>query len=108
MKPRYNKTPTDQERRYHIALMETFLCACGCGQVSTVVHHPLELHPEQRWRRDHEFAVQMADECHRILHTKFGSDHGGEGSFQPGRSYAEIAYANRLWGIDSEYLSDVA
>lgn len=68
MKPKYNPTPTARERAYHLWLMAEFECSCGCGRQSTVVHHPLTRHPEQRWRRDHEFVVPMADECHTALH----------------------------------------
>ena len=69
MKAKYNATPTKREREYHLWLMDTFPCSCGCREVSETVHHPLTRHPEQRWRRDHEFVVPMTDHCHRALHA---------------------------------------
>lgn len=103
MKPKYNSTPTGQERRYHIALMDAFPCACGCGQHSTVVHHPLDRHPEQRWRRDHEYVVPMNWVCHNALHA-----HGDELAWMKGKSCAEMAYANRQWAIDCGHLLEMA
>jgi hypothetical protein len=72
-KPKYNTTPTQQERAYHLWLMER-KCVCGCGRQSTIVHHPLQRHPAQRWRRDHEYVVPMWWECHDRLHKRDGSD----------------------------------
>lgn len=69
IKAKYNATPTDRERSYHLWLMAEFPCVCGCGETATVVHHPLTRHPEQRWRRDHEYVVPMTDHCHRALHA---------------------------------------
>lgn len=69
IKERYNRIPTKREREYHHWLMEQYPCVCGCGEASTFVHHPLEEHPEQRWRRDHEYVVPMTDHCHRALHA---------------------------------------
>jgi len=69
IKPKYNATPSPQERAYHLWLMDRD-CACGCGAVSTVVHHPLTRHPDQRWRRDHEFVVPMNGFCHMALHAR--------------------------------------
>ena len=69
VKERYNPTPTAREKAYHLWLMEVFPCICGCGGASTVVHHPLTRHPAQRWRRDHEYVVPMAAECHMYLHA---------------------------------------
>lgn len=69
MKVKYNATPTKREREYHLRLMGEFCCACDCGGTSTVVHHPLTEHPEQRWRRDHEFVVPMTGHCHMALHA---------------------------------------
>jgi hypothetical protein len=69
MKVKYNATPTRREREYHQWLIAEHECSCGCRLPSTVVHHPLTRHPEQRWRRDHEYVVPMADECHRALHA---------------------------------------
>lgn len=76
IKPKYNATPTAKERLYHIWLMEALSCQCGCGAQSTVVHHPLTRHPDQRWRRDHEFVVAMANACHVALHAR-GKDADG-------------------------------
>jgi len=69
IKAKYNPVPTKREREYHLLLMAQHPCACGCGEASTVVHHPLTRHPAQRWRRDHEFVVPMTDHCHRALHA---------------------------------------
>lgn len=96
MKERYNARPSERERRYHIWLMAEHPCACGCGERSTVVHHPLTRHPEQRWRRDHEFVVPMTDYCHRALHAM-----GREDLFTA-RDFAAAAHEFRrvalLWG----------
>ena len=86
IKQRYNPEPTARERRYHEWLMAEYPCACGCGEASTVVHHPLTRHPEQRWRRDHEFVVPMADACHRALHAM-----GRESLF------SDVPFADRAW-----------
>lgn len=75
IKARYNPIPTKREREYHLWLMAEFECGCGCGGLPTVVHHPLTRHPDQRWRRDHEFVVPMTDACHRELHRN-GSERG--------------------------------
>lgn len=69
IKAKYNPIPTKRERAYHAWLMETYPCACGCGERSRVVHHPLTRHPEQRWRRDHEYVVPMTGHCHMALHA---------------------------------------
>lgn len=74
IKPKYNATPTAREKAYHIWLMEHCNCACGCGQAATIVHHPLQEHPKQRWRRDHEYVVPMNAQCHFDLHQKCGRD----------------------------------
>ena len=87
-KERYNPKPTARERAYHIYLIETYPCSCGCGRPSTEVHHPLERHPEQRWRRDHTFVVPIWWECHREVH-RHGSD-----------QFAEQAWQYREAGID--------
>ena len=68
IKPKYNPEPTKREKAFHLWLMENFACVCGCGRGSTVVHHPLNRHPNQRWRRDHEYVVPMFFECHNELH----------------------------------------
>tara|TARA_R110000772_G_scaffold89304_2_gene185130 strand:+ start:15856 stop:16149 length:294 start_codon:yes stop_codon:yes gene_type:complete len=72
IKPKYNPTPTKREKAYHIWLTN-LPCVCGCGGQATVVHHPLQRHPEQRWRRDHEFVTPMTAHCHNKVHAK-GSD----------------------------------
>ena len=69
VKERYNPEPTAREKAYHAWLMEMFPCACGCRSASTIVHHPLTRHPDQRWRRDHEFVVPMTAHCHKALHA---------------------------------------
>ena len=88
-KPKYNATPTAREKAYHLWLMDAYGCIC-CGRKATVVHHPLVRHPEQRWRRDHEFVVPMAAECHMALH-----DAGSEEAYDPANDYASEAYAYR-------------
>jgi hypothetical protein len=96
IKPRYNAKPTAQEKEFHLWLMEAFECVCGCGQASTVVHHPLERHTDQRWRRDHEYVVPMFWECHNQTHAS-GSD-----------TFAGDAWGYRAKGIDAEYLKGAA
>jgi len=93
IKERYNPRPTDRERRFHEWLMDEFPCACGCGGRSTVVHHPLTRHPEQRWRRDHEFVVPMTDACHRALHAM------GRESLFTDRDLAGLAFGHRADAI---------
>ena len=73
-KPKYNAKPTEREKQFHLWLMAEVSCACGCGQASTVVHHPLKRHPDQRWRRDHEFVVPMNAQCHFDLHQQGSED----------------------------------
>ncbi len=68
MKAKYNPVPNARERAYHEWLLERELCFC-CWQMAEVVHHPLQRHPDQRWRRDHEFVVPMAADCHMRLHA---------------------------------------
>lgn len=68
IKEKYNAVPNARERAYHLWLIDTFPCICGCGAPSGVVHHPLTRHPAQRWRRDHEFVVPMDGHCHMALH----------------------------------------
>lgn len=94
IKLKYNPEPSAQERRFHIWLIECFDCACGCGAVSGVVHHPLTRHPDQRWRRDHEFVVPMHGFCHMRLHQ-----HGSEKAFRPDRNFANLASHYRHQGI---------
>jgi hypothetical protein len=56
-----------------------------------VVHHPLERHPEQRWRRDHEYVVPMRAECHMELHAA-----GSEAAYDPTADYpAKAAHWRR-------------
>lgn len=86
VKAKYNATPTAKEMAYHEWLMETYPCLCGCGQSSTVVHHPLTRHRDQRWRRDHEFVVPMNGFCHFDLHRV-----GSEQAFDPSQNYADRA-----------------
>ena len=86
VKERYNPTPTAREKAYHLWLMETFPCICGCGGAATVVHHPLTRHPAQRWRRDHEYVVPMSADCHRGLH-----DVGDEQKWRPDLPLADLA-----------------
>lgn len=89
IKEKYNPTPTKRERAYHLWLMEGCPCSCGCGGPSTCVHHPLEEHPEQRWRRDHEYVVPMTDGCHRALHAR------GHERDAPFRGLADLAAGHR-------------
>ena len=70
LKAKYNPTPTAREKSYHLWLMDEYACVCGCGRYAECVHHPLTRHPEQRWRRDHEYVVPMASCCHFALHAR--------------------------------------
>ena len=99
IKPKYNAVPTAREKGYHLWLMDTFDCACGCGAVSGVVHHPLTRHPDQRWRRDHEFVVPMHSFCHMRLHQV-----GNELKFRPDVRFAEKAWGYRARGYDAGVL----
>lgn len=99
IKPKYNATPTAREKAYHLWLIDTFDCACGCGAVSGVVHHPLTRHPDQRWRRDHEFVVPMHGFCHMRLHQN-----GNEQKFRPEVNFAEKAWQFRSYGYDAGVL----
>lgn len=92
MKPKYNPVPTPREKAYHKWLMENHTCIC-CGRPSEVVHHPLERHPKQRWRRDHEYVVPMRAECHMELHAA-----GSEGAYDPTADYPQEAARYRLLG----------
>lgn len=94
IKPKYNAIPTKREREYHLWLMREYPCACGCGCPSTVVHHPLTRHPEQRWRRDHEFVVPMNGICHMKLH-RIGSEKAA-----PFGGLSELAFGLRLIAIE--------
>jgi hypothetical protein len=99
IKPKYNATPTARERDYHLWLIDAFPCACGFGAVSSVVHHPLTRHPDQRWRRDHEFVVPMHGFCHMDLHGV-----GNETLFRPLICFASLAWQFRADGYDRGYL----
>lgn len=94
LKPKYNPIPTAREKAYHLWLMSEFACSCGCGGPSTVVHHPLTRHPEQRWRRDHEFVVPMFGACHMALHLR------GNEKAAPFTGFAELAAWHRADAID--------
>ena len=76
------KKPTEREKRFHLWLIDTYPCACGCGQQATLVHHPLQEHPEQRTRRNHEFVVPMHWTCHDKLHKRDGADQFAEKAWQ--------------------------
>lgn len=99
IRERYNPRPTEREQGYHLWLMDAFPCVCGCGRRATVVHHPLTRHPEQRWRRDHEFVVPMDGGCHMELHRA-----GNERKFRPSICFAEKAYGFRARGYDQGFL----
>jgi hypothetical protein len=92
IKPKYNPTPTAREKAFHLWLMENFLCSCGCGGFSEVVHHVLGKHPLKRWRRDHEMVVPMRAVCHMALHGA-----GSEAAFDPATDYpAQAAYCRQV------------
>jgi hypothetical protein len=93
MRPRYNPVPTAQEKAYHLWLMER-LCVCGCGRQATLVHHPLTRHGSQRWRRDHEYAVPMANECHVALHMC-----GNEKVWRSDLALDDIAHGLRIAAV---------
>ncbi len=93
IKERYNPVPTAREKAYHLWMMTEFSCSCSCGLPSTVVHHPLTRHPEQRWRRDHEFVVPMAAEHHMDLHLN-----GNERDWRPDLDFPELASIYRVQG----------
>lgn len=95
IKEKYNPTPSAMEKAFHIWLIDNFDCACGCGAPSGVVHHPLQRHPAQRWRRDHEYVVPMHGFCHMRLHQA-----GSETAFMPGSDFAAMAHGYRNIGIE--------
>lgn len=95
IKEKYNSEPTAREKAYHLWLMDNFPCGCGCEGPSTVVHHPLQRHPNQRWRRDHEYVVPMNGYCHFALHKA-----GSENKFQAGSDYALMAHGFRKIGYE--------
>lgn len=82
---------TARERRYRLWLISECECVC-CEKPATVVHHPLQEHPEQGTRRNHEYVVPMHWTCHNAVHAK-GSD-----------EYAEAAARYRQCGIDEGLL----
>lgn len=100
IKPRYNAIPTARQRAYHLWLMDNWPCACGCGCPSTVVHHPLQEHPDQVWRRNHEYVVPMNGLCHMKLHRA-----GSEEAFIPGLDFATMAHGLRQIGIEQGKLN---
>lgn len=83
---------TAREKRYHLALIDDSICVCGCGRQATLVHHPLQEHPDQRTRRNHEYVVPMYWECHDRLH-RHGSD-----------QYADAAAEYRAKALESGML----
>ena len=99
IKPKYNARPSEREQTYHLWLMDAFECACGCGRKSSVVHHPLTRHPEQRWRRDHEYVVPMDGNCHMELHRC-----GNEQRFRAHVRFDELAWQFRARGYDAGFL----
>lgn len=90
IKEKYNAVPSARERAYHLWLIDTFPCICGCGAPSGVVHHPLTRHSMQRWRRDHEYVVPMHGFCHMRLHQ-----HGSEADWRPDLPLADLAHWHR-------------
>lgn len=99
IRARYNPIPSEREKSYHLWLMENFPCFCGCGGSADCVHHPLQRHAHQRWRRDHEFVVPMTDVCHRALHAM-----GSERLFDSGNNYPLGAYRYRQRGYEEGIL----
>lgn len=93
IKPKYNATPTAKQRAYHIWLIENFTCFDECGGPAECVHHPLTRHPEQVWRRNHEFVVPMTDACHKALHGV-----GSEAAYAGHLDFAEGAAEYRVMG----------
>lgn len=82
-----------RHRHYHTWLMQNYPCVCGCGRQATIVHHPLQEHPDQGTRRNHEYVVPMWWECHDYLHKRLGRD-----------EYAEAAAKYRQAGIEAGLL----
>jgi len=85
---------TARMRAYHIALIADSLCVCGCGRQATLVHHPLQEHPDQGTRRNHEYVVAMHWTCHNAVHA-----HGSD-------QYAEAAADHRARAISEGKLGD--
>ena len=103
MKPKYKAKPSAIQKAYHQWLMDTFGCFCGCERRSTVVHHPLTRHPQQQWRRDHEFVVPMYWACHVALHQC-----GSEQKYRPDLDFADGAYHFRQQGLGAGQLKVAA
>lgn len=82
IREQYNRRPNKREKAYHLWLCENYLCICGCGCLSEVVHHVLGEHDAKRWRRDHLMVVPMKATCHMKLHGK-----GSEEAFDPDTDY---------------------
>ncbi len=99
IKEKYNPTPNAAEKAYHRWLIDNVPCI-KTGRTAEVVHHPLQRHPHQRWRRDHEYVVPMTDAAHRELHTVYGS----EVTFDPGNNYPVIAAQLRHEAIEAGIL----
>ena len=99
IKPKYNATPKAHEKAYHVWLIENFVCFCECGAQAGCVHHPLTRHPEQRWRRDHEYVVPMADGCHKALHLA-----GSEAAYAGHLDFAQGAAEYRRMGQREGFL----
>ena len=99
IKPKYNARPSEREQTYHLWLMDAFACSCGFGRKSSVVHHPLTRHPDQRWRRGHEYVVPMDGNCHMALHRC-----GNEQAFRPDIRFDELAWQYRARGYDAGFL----
>jgi len=99
IKERYNPIPTAREKAYHLWLMAEYPCVCGCGGASEVVHHPLTRHPDQRWRRDHEYVVPMTADHHFELHAI-----GDEEKWRPDLDLADEAHWFRDYAICEDRL----
>ncbi len=100
IKEKYNPTPNAREKVFHVWLIDNFDCACGCGAPANIVHHPLQRHPAQRWRRDHTFVVPMFWHCHVRLHAC-----GSEEAFISGLDFATAAHGFRMIGIEQGMLN---
>lgn len=89
----YRPRVTARQRAFHMWLIESFACFCGCGGNAQCVHHPLSEHPEQGTRRNHEYVVPMTDKCHKALHRI-----GSEDEFAGHLDFAEGAAEYRAMG----------
>ncbi|RDC59748.1 hypothetical protein HME9302_00943 [Alteripontixanthobacter maritimus] len=98
MRDKYNPIPTKREREFHLWLIDNFSCFCECGGPAECVHHPLQRHREQRWRRDHEFVVPMRSACHMALHLAGSEDaYAGQLDFPEGA--AEYRFMGQQGGL---------